>query len=177
MTKQAKPHDDGDDILAICKHQLDEAWINQPQLYNWYAMKCADARQSMDEAKATLEVVKAELSLKIRSNPGNYGFEKTTEKLIDAAILVQKEHSDALENVHGTRHDYDCLQGLLIALDHKKKALEKLVELQGRDYFSDPKSPPEDRERLDLVEKKVIRGGGRKRRVRVKGKGVVDGEE
>ncbi len=160
MVKQRKPHEDGDDILAIDKHSLDEAWVNQSQLYNWYAVKCADARQVMDEAKARLEVIKAELSISIRRDPAAYGVDKAPEKAVEALILLQPSHGEALKEVHSTRHDYECLQGLLTALDHKKKALEKLVELHGRDYFSEPRAVGETNERMEEVKRDKIASRG-----------------
>lgn len=169
MTKQKKPHDDGDDILSIDKYRLDEEWGNQSQLYNWYAKQAADARQRMDEAKSRFQMVEAKLRLAVMASPGDFGIAKTTEKVVEAVMITQVEYTEALSDVHNTRHQYDCLQGLLIALDHKKKALENLVSLQGRDYFSEPVAREvEDKQRLEKAKRDTVARRGVIRRKKKK---------
>lgn len=162
------PHKKDEDFLSIDKYALDLPWLKQAELYRWYAECTADANQRMNEAKDALEVVKASLSLSIRANPHNFGIEKPTEKAVEAAVILDDSYAAALKETHTTRHEYDCLKGVLTALDHKKKALEKLVDLQGRDYFSEPHGDQETKEKIeeqhrDRVTRRGVRGRKRNR--------------
>ena len=127
------------EILHIDKHLLDEEWVNQPKLYFEYASELAGARIDLEEAKAEFDVVKAETDFDIRSNPTNYELpEKTTEVMIGKAVILTEEYQDAQKIVFIAKHRVDILSGAQTALDHRKKALENLVELHGRNYFSKP---------------------------------------
>jgi hypothetical protein len=160
MSEENKPHNDDEDILSIDKYRLDEAWLKQAELYSWYAQELADSRRKVDEKKAQLEVVKADLGMQIRRDPEAFGVTKTTEKMIDSLVVLQDKHVEVTKELIEARHKYDCLTGLLAALDHKKKALEKLVDLQGRDYFSEPVSRMKDNtfeeQRRDNVAKRGV---------------------
>ena len=127
------------EILHIDKHLLDEEWVNQPKLYFEYASELALARQELEEARAEFDVVKAETDLAIRSDPADYDLpEKTTEVMIGKALILTEEYADAQKVVFTAKHRVDILSGAQTALDHRKKALENLVDLHGRNYFSSP---------------------------------------
>jgi len=140
------PHEEGEDILAVDQYRLDSEWVRQSRIYNYYAERAADAKREADEAKSKLALIEAKLRLAIVSSPDEYGLAKTTEKVVDAAIVVQPECIDAARDMRDARYNADCIASLLTALDHKKKALENLVSLQARDYFSEPKARGEARD-------------------------------
>ena len=153
--------DDDRPILSIDLFRLDEEWIEQPELFHTYAQKLADANSEFDTAKAGLEVTKAELDREIRQNPDSFELSKLTEPLITSTVLIQPEYSKANRILIEARHTRDILQATVNALDHRKKALEKLVELHGRDYFA----VPTDRTKsMDGVEKDSIQKKRKKER-------------
>ena len=128
-------------IVAIDKGQLDEEWVKQPTRYLRYAMDAADAYEKFTEAKAILEAVKAEIDRKIRANPESYGLEKITESVITTMIPGTSEYLSGLKIVRRAKHKYDILQAVVSALEHKKRALEKLCDLHSQSYFSTPREP------------------------------------
>lgn len=125
--------------VEIDPYRLDEEWVRQPKLYHKYASLAADARQRMDEAKNGLEVIKSELYREIVSNPEAHGLAKTTEASIANAITSAKEYQDAVQEHIDAKHALAIIEAGVQALDHRKKALEKLVELHVADYYSKPK--------------------------------------
>ncbi len=128
------------EILHIDKNLLDEEWVHQPKLYFEYASELAGARVELEEAKAEFDVVKAETDLNIRSNPTDYDLpEKTTEVMIGKALIITDEYQEAQKIIFTAKHRVDILSSAVTALDHRKKALENLVELHGRNYFSTPR--------------------------------------
>ena len=47
--------------MEIDENALDEEWVEQPSLYFRYASMVADARRDLDQAKANLDLTKAEV--------------------------------------------------------------------------------------------------------------------
>lgn len=127
--------------VSIDRYRLDEQWAEQPEMYHEYAIKAADARQEADEARNRQEVVEAELYQKIVTQPESFGLLKTTEKAIDAAITAHNKNQEAVKEVIETRHQLAIMEAAVSALEHRKKALEKLVELFIADYYATPKTP------------------------------------
>jgi len=138
-TEKSKVNDEFD-FFNLDKDRLDEEWVNQPLLYQEYAIKLANARAKHEQAKTELELVTAELDSQIRGNPSVFGIEKTTEGAISNTILLQKEYKTAVNDMLELKHTMDVLQAVVYALDHRKKSLENLVELRLADYFSSPQT-------------------------------------
>ena len=150
--------------LQIDENQLDTEWLNQPQLYYRYAAKAADARRDFDAAKDELEVTKAEVDQSIRSDPAKFGLTKLTEATVASAVIIQEEYQKAQENVRQARHRHDVYQAAVSALDHRRKALEKLVDLLIANYFSAPRASKVSKSRMNEVEKEFTRRKGRRSR-------------
>ncbi len=137
------------DFLTIDPHELPEQWQQQPRLFYHWSKKVADARQALDEADAELDVVDAELSLNIRDEPEKYGLEKITEASVSSTILLQPKHKKALKAKIEARHTLDTYQAAVSALDHKKKGLEKHVDLLIAGLYSLPKQKPHNQEKIE----------------------------
>lgn len=129
-----------EDIFEIDETNLDEEWIRQPKLMFRFARLQAEAQDAHNRAESNLKLVVADLDVAIRSRPKRYGLEKTTEPSIKAAILSQPEYEQANDRVLRTKHRADVFGAAVRAIEHRKKALEKLVDLWTQSYFSEPKS-------------------------------------
>lgn len=130
------------DFFDLDSNRLDGEWLNQPRLYHENALKLADARAELERAKSHRDVVAAELDREIRLDPAAFDIAgKVTEGAITNTILLQKRHRLAEEQVIQAKHTVDVLVAVVEALDHRKKALENLVQLEARDYFSAPRAP------------------------------------
>lgn len=166
--KERGVNEDDFSFFEIDEFNLDKEWVKQPALYFTWARKLADARLEVDEAKAALDVIKAEASRAIRDDPGEYGFDKVTEAIVAVAI---NEHHDVIKGaktLHDARHRQELYQAAVNALDHRKRALEKLVDLHGQNYFSQPRTTnPDAAERLESASKESIRKKGHQRRSRI----------
>ena len=142
------------DIFDLDKFRLDEEWVEQPKLYFESASKLAASRQEYERAKAERDVVKAEEELKVRNNPEKYGLEKTTEAAIGQVVTTSLKLRVANEKIITTKYEMDMQQAEVDALEHRKKALENLVQLEARNYFSAPKASKETVDRMRNVEEK-----------------------
>lgn len=144
------------DFFDLDKHQLDEEWINQPELYYVHSTNLTEAKRDYELSKSKLELVSAEIKMDIRKNPSNYGLDKVTEDAIKTALVLSNEYKEQDKATIESKYKVDSLQAIVDALDHRKKALENLVHLFGMNYFSTPKAKEVDRDRMDIVESRSI---------------------
>lgn len=142
-------------------NQLDQEWVRQPALYHKHAMILADARKMHEEKKTALEVLKAEIDREVRSSPSEFGLEKITETVVASTVVIQPSYVRLQKEVIEARHNVAVAEAAVSTLDHRKKALENLVQLRLSDYFSEPRVKGEAREALDHERKRRIRNKGR----------------
>ena len=123
----------------------------------------------LEEQKAELDVVKAEIDKLIRDNPTPFDIVKTTETLITNTIIQQNDYQKQQAQVRTAKHNVDILQAAVSALDHRKSALENAVKLHGQNYFSKPVAQDEEsKEIVDVIKKRSARQPihGKKRKKR-----------
>lgn len=148
------------DFFEIDPLALDEAWLEQPKLYHDYALKLADAREALERAKSQRDVITAEVDLAIRQDPQSHGLNSTTEKAIERVLTVHERIKEATDKVLKAKHRVDILQANIETLDHRKKALENMVQLLSMDYFASPRAEGSSREAVeDLKYKKAFKKG------------------
>ena len=152
--------------LTIDPYDLDNEWVKQPNLYGRYASMAADARRDFDEDKVQVDVVYAELDADIRRNPESYNLVKPTENSIKSAIPGQERYREAVQAMIDSRHHMDVVNAMVSALDHRKTALSKLVDLLLADYYSKPRASSGAKEETDEIEKRMAR-----RKVRIRSGG------
>ncbi len=104
-----------------------------------WCLKEADARRDLAKAKDQLELVEAEVSLKIRSRPDKYlkGI-KPTEDTIKMCVRKHIDYKNAQQTLIKAKHRVDVIHAMVEALNHKKMSLENEVILHGRGYWSEP---------------------------------------
>jgi hypothetical protein len=124
-----------------------------------YTRARAEADRLLAEAKSELKVTEADLASSIRLDPVRYGIVKVTEDAIKGAVCMQPEWTIANAAVIDAQYTADLHSGAVVALDHRKKALESLVWLQGRDYYAEPIAPldPDVAEAVREQDKQNIR--------------------
>lgn len=128
-----------DERFEVDAFALDREWVRQPRLVRQAAEDYALASKAHAEAEEELDRVRAELDKEVRLHPGKYGVEKVTEAVVANTILLQPSYKLAMKVVIESKHECDLLKGDLNALEHKKRALEYLVQLHSMDYFAEPR--------------------------------------
>lgn len=144
-------------IVLIDQNNLDKECIQLPSQYLQYAHLSAEAKRDVDEAKATLSVVEAEMAKGIRDHPEAYGIEKVTVEAVKTAVILSKRYRSAEENVRVVEHTYAMAQAVVWALEHKKRSLTLLVELHGLGYFSNVKVSKAGQEAVEEMTKRKVR--------------------
>jgi len=145
-------------FLDIDADTLDKALVEQPALFFKHSKRLADARLALDEAESAFDVTKAELSLMIRDFPKKFGLgDKVTEGSVNAVLSSHESCQKAQRKIHRCKHNVELLSSMVKALDHRKRALEKLVDLHGQNYFSSPRVAGEEaRSSLDHARTKQM---------------------
>ena len=142
---------------SIDEMRLDTEWQNQPMMVWKMAREKALADKMVAEAKAAMEVVRAELAREIRADPVAFELDKVTESTVPACVLEQKPFKTAQAKYIEACYNADMYKAATIALEHRKKALEGMVELQGQNYFSAPRAGKHGKEGADKIEKTASR--------------------
>jgi len=124
--------------INVDEHALDFELKRQSQLIMKYVKLQVTALTEKDRAKEKLEQVAAELDIKIRKDPSAYGLDKVTETAIKNVIILSDEYKKQTEEYLDCKEDEGTFSGVLKALDHKKKSLEKLSDLWVAGYYSSP---------------------------------------
>jgi hypothetical protein len=134
-----------EDDIVIDEQMLDVEWLDQPRLMGDYCQIAAEAHRVMDLAEENLDFVRSTLERAIRTDPTGYGVvagsRGITEDSIKSAIKVHPEYQSASRAHIDAKYEYAVAAGAVRAFDHRKSALEKLVQLHGQSYFAGPSVP------------------------------------
>lgn len=127
-------------VLTIDESNLHEEWFRQADLYHEAAVELAELRHQLDLAESKKEVMQAELRLTVRQNPSKYGLSKVTEGSIDEIVTTHNKMTSVIEDVNTLKYKVNIAKAMVDALDQKKRALEKLVDLFLSDYWAEPRT-------------------------------------
>lgn len=149
--------------LDIDESALDVEWLTQAGKMFKYCRLQAEAQRDMTLAKERQEYAEATINKLVRGDPDKYGVQAgsrgVTEDAIKAAVRTHPEYQKAVEEYIDAKYEYDVVSGAVRSFDHRKAALEKLVQLFGASYFAGPQVPrniAEERQMRDAhVQSKV----------------------
>jgi hypothetical protein len=131
--------------FEIDPHKLDVCWLEQVPMFHDFAMEAANLRRDLDHLKAEEELIEAEKSNYIRQHPEELGANvKPTEASYAAWVSTHKSVKKIKDSIIEKKHELDVCQAGINTLEHRKRALENLVELHGADYFSSPTAKSEN---------------------------------
>ena len=140
-------------LVYIDTDNLPEEWARHPTLYLKEATDLADARKDLDELKASLEVAEAEADRIIRSQPEMFNITKVSESAIKNAVVLHKTVRDATGKLNEAKHLVAIREARVSALEHRKRALEKMVDLLLAGFFSVPRAKQENKESVSRMER------------------------
>lgn len=131
---------DFNDEVKINKYQLDDELVEQPQrYYNWAKLE-SKAADDVARLKDKVEIIKAEVEIRIRKHPTAYDLpDNPKEALIKAAILIQPKVKRANRKLLKAMKTHRLLSKAEKSFEHRKKSLEGLVSLNIQMHFSTPK--------------------------------------
>ena len=150
-------------IFEIDPDRLDEACLTHSEVYYEWAEKLAIAREDTARAKAALEVVEAELTVKLHKDPEIFGLDKApTIPVAKALILSNKKYIAANDKLHEANLRTAMIQAKVSALDHRKRMITLAVELHLANYRSTPRIPSNSRDAMTNNRKSSVRSSLRR---------------
>ncbi len=126
--------------LEIDEYNLIEEWQTQPGLYLSYASESADIQWKVDDLKDKIDVKQAKIALDIRN--GTYplmGNMKITEKAVEALVTADPDIIKLKQQYNEAKKEATLYKKIETAFDQRKKALENMVVLTGREQYATPK--------------------------------------
>lgn len=136
-------------ILDIDKFRLSDEWTQQPRLCFEWGEKLANARADLEYAKSNLDIVDADLDAAIRRDPAEYDLEKVTEAAVKSLVANDTKHIKAVHDVIDSGKRVGVLSAAVNSIDHRKRALEKLVDLLLADQYAKPIASEGAREHVE----------------------------
>lgn len=166
--------------LMIDPDILDILWVRHPNIYMKYSEAAALANDLVRKKKNDLEVIDARIDQELRI-AGEGKTTKMTADAVKAAITADDRHINALIEYNDALYKAELCGSAVKAMEHKKTALQNMVQLCLSGYFALPKIPRDlkneikkldekDREQADKA-KEVVQEEARKR---IRNKGEVN---
>jgi hypothetical protein len=152
--------------LSINLDKLEENAAEQVTMIRAATRQLAGLRRKHAEAKNAQELIEAQLKRAIRSNPSVYGVKdgKITEGAVTETMIVSPKYQEAVKAVIAAKYDVDLCEGLIQSLEHRKRMIEKEVDLWQHSYFAKPNvsansgpSGANVREAIKTAEKRSVR--------------------
>lgn len=156
---------DFSDEVSINKYKLDDELVEQPQrYYNWAKLE-AKAADEVALLKDKVEIVKAEVEIRIRKHPTAYDLpDNPKEALIKAAVLIQPKVKRINKKLLKAMKTHRLLTKAEKSFEHRKKSLEGLVSLNIQMHFATPKSIPRKDLEIDDQRDTLLNKARQKRR-------------
>lgn len=140
--------------LKIEVDALDLEWVRHSHKYMLYNEASARANDIVRKKKNDLEVIDAKLDQEIRISSEGAG-KKMTADAIKAEILSNDKHITALIEYNDALYQADLCASAVKAMDHKKVALQSLVQLWSGNYFAGPREPRNIKKELGVADEGV----------------------
>jgi len=132
---------DIDADLHIDPNGLDVEWLAQANYMRKYTKLLSEAKKTVSLLKEKVDITEATVARKIRRRPQKYKIEKGTDKEIKEAVKLHKETRATRDELIEAEYEADVLLGVVRSFEHKKRALEKEVDLLNQNYYASPREP------------------------------------
>ncbi|GAI19690.1 unnamed protein product, partial [marine sediment metagenome] len=114
------------DIFYVDLNKLEEQIAEHSFLFVQYSKELKKTQRETQQKKADLDLVKAELSLKIIKNPKKYNLQdKPTAPMVSSMVLKRSKYKAALKAYFDAQELTDSFQVYVNAFEHRKRMLEE----------------------------------------------------
>lgn len=121
--------------VQIDLNRLETEWHKQASLFYKYSKMLADSDYELTEQKDHLDFVYAKLDGQYREELAGG---KVTEAMIKNNITTNEKYVKAQAKLRDLKYQHNIINAAVKSLEHKKKALENLVQLHLSGYFAQP---------------------------------------
>lgn len=149
--------------VAVDKHDLDNAWQEQPDLFYRVAKALAEAIAARDECKLDLNEMIADLDATLRADAGD---KKITETSISREIDMAPKIIDKRREYGRLSAKVDQWAALKDGYVQRGYTLKGLTDLHGQAYYQNNSGGSDRRDRMDTRAADIRDQGGEERRNR-----------
>jgi len=121
--------------LGVDRNNLDTELENIPNEILVWSRKAITDLETSQRAENALKLVEAQLSIRIRQNPIDFGMAKVTEDTVKAIITTQQEYIDAQNATIAAKSELASSRAVVDALEVKRSTLKYLAELTIAGYL------------------------------------------
>lgn len=121
--------------IRINPDDLDESWLEQAPLFLQYSDALAAAEKQLNDVKEELTVLEATAFKNILDNESK----KPSDSVMNSMVSLDSNVMEKRKEVNQLKFDVGVLKGVVEAFNHRKKALEKLVDLRIYGLNAEPK--------------------------------------
>lgn len=145
------------ELLRIDQTSLSDEFAGQAARYGYFAAIAAGAETMYRAAKRRAEVVYAEADEEIRREFAESG-KKVTEAVVKAAIMLDEDYCEAVEQELDLLYNYKLLQALVNAFEQRANMLQSLGAHVRHEYdMTDMHTVEDSADRLSREVKRVIK--------------------
>jgi hypothetical protein len=137
--------------VQIEVNSLDLEWVRHPHKFMYYSETAAKANDIVRRMKNDLELIDAKLDKEFRESMEG----KVTEGAVKAKITEDERHLQALMNYNDSLYHAELCAAAVKAMEHKKVALQNLVQLLSASYFAGPKVPRDLKKEIKIEEEGI----------------------
>jgi len=120
------------------KYELDEEFINQPELYLKWCKIYVGAMIEREKAKDNLDTLKSKIYLDIKKDPTIYDLpENATDTAIKNVVLVDPQVKNQTKYYFKILEHEKNLERAVKAFEHRKELLKGEAQLWINKYYSD----------------------------------------
>lgn len=136
---------------TIDKHNLEDEWEKQAELYEKYAKAANNYYDAYNTLKQHYSVKRAEEEMLVRIGKKDIGC-KITDKALSAYLDQETELVELNKEVAKAKYEYEMYNSAVFAMEHKKRALEYLTKLTLNNYYVQTDSYDNFRNRMNNPE-------------------------
>jgi len=126
-------------IIDIDDLQLDKEVLRQGRDMRKAGRLLSKARFAHAEAEAHVDLVFADLSHKMRSDPESFDLKDNPPvQMVKDAVTRHKKYQRALRELRERKKELDDIDAFVKGMQHRKTMLELRVQLLGLEYYAEP---------------------------------------
>lgn len=152
-------------IVHIDELDLQGDCVQLPSQYLRVTFQAGELRNQLAQVELETKEQEAKISKAVRDNPGKHGIDKPTRDAVDEVVAASPVLVAKRKQAQDIRFELDKMQGVLSALEIKKRSLSNLVQLWSMSYHGGVKVSKEQRNDInEATHRKVVEKGRAVRR-------------
>lgn len=122
--------------MKVDRFNLEIELERHTHIYLKYMDLEVEAQDIRDKLERRVDLIKAEMDAKVRSNPKRYGIEKISEGAIKSVVIKSQQYQEAEEEYLRAVKRARTLSGIMKGMEHRKASLKELTSLFTNGYYT-----------------------------------------